>query len=192
MNWVNFFNGNSNLDNWMLRILKQTLCTEMKKQIIRFKGVEIKSKIKRKREKKRKRERERDFGLLAHVCYLDCPYSEVIWFIKTVILFSKIIHVLSIFTREHMLICAFACLKTMKNTQSKIIKNYLFHHIRLTKKNKEKSLLFSDWEWLPNASWDPNTSCSFGILLFLIVFLTESYMSLSCKRWKALTGPAQE
>ena len=34
---------------------------------------------------------------------------------------------------------------------SKIMKKYLFYHVyeRLMKKNEEKSLLVSNWEWLP-------------------------------------------
>ena len=64
----------------MLRILKQTLCKEMKKQTIHFKGVEKKSEIKRNsRMRERERERERDIFRATGSCLLlDCPYSEVI------------------------------------------------------------------------------------------------------------------
>ena len=58
--------------------------------------------------------------------------------------------------------CPFAWSKTMKNT-SKLWKNYLFH-VRRMKKNEEKSLLVSDWEWLPKAGWHLKAGCSFGCL----------------------------
>ena len=68
------------------------------------------------------------------------------------------------------------CARMVKNDEKhlKIMKKYLFHHAyeRLMKKNKEKSLLVSDWEWLPKAGWHPNAGCSFGILLFFVLFPT--------------------
>ena len=76
-----------------------------------------------------------------------------------------------------MLAHAFAWSKTIKNIQ-KWVKKVLFSsctqeaHVRLTKKNEEKSLLVSDWEWLPKAGWHPNAGCSFGILLFFVLFST--------------------
>ena len=48
-------------------------------------------------------------------------------------------------------------------------------HVRLMKKTEEKSLLGSNWEWLPKAGWHPKTGCSFGILLFLIVFFSRAF-----------------
>ena len=44
-------------------------------------------------------------------------------------------------------------------------------HKRLTKKNEEKSLLVSDWEWLPKAGWHPKAGCSFGIFFKTFSFL---------------------
>ena len=49
---------------------------------------------------------------------------------------------------------------------------------------QRKSLLVSDWEWLPNAVWHPKVGNSCRILLFLIIFIHESYVSLSCAWWK--------
>ena len=37
---------------------------------------------------------------------------------------------------------------------------------------RKKSLLVSDWEWLPKAGWHLKAGCSFGILLFSWPFLT--------------------
>ena len=51
-------------------------------------------------------------------------------------------------------------------------------HVRLMKKNEEKILLVSDCEWVPKAGWHPKAGCSFGIFLFLIVFLHEFLMSI--------------
>ena len=64
---------------------------------------------------------------------------------------------------------AFAWSKMMENIQ-KLLKVPFSScvreaHVRLVKKNEEKSLLVSDWEWLPKAGWHPNVGCSFGILL---------------------------
>ena len=42
-------------------------------------------------------------------------------------------------------------------------------HLRRMKKNEEKSLLVSDWEWLPKAGWHQKAGCSFGILLFFLL-----------------------
>ena len=68
--------------------------------------------------------------------------------------------------------------KTMKNIQ-KSWKKYRFHHAHRGswRKIEEKSLLVSDWEWLPKASCHPKAGCSFGITFFFI-FVHGPYMSL--------------
>ena len=51
--------------------------------------------------------------------------------------------------------------KTFENNE----KSTFFIMHMLTKKNEKKSLLVSDWEWLPKAGWNLKAGCSFGILL---------------------------
>ena len=67
-------------------------------------------------------------------------------------------------------------------------------HVRLTKKNEEKwkkSLLVSDWEWLPKAGWHPNAGCSFGILLFFVLFSTCTSRVHDDVLWKTLLRMTQ-
>ena len=85
------------------------------------------------------------------------------------------------------------CARMVKNDEKhlKIMKKYLFHHAyeRLMKKNKEKSLLVSDWEWIPKAGWHPNAGCSFRILFFFVLFSTwashvhDTKCSLNYSKW---------
>ena len=76
-----------------------------------------------------------------------------------------------------MLVHAFAWLKSTENI-GKWLKKVPFPsciweaHVRRMKKNKEKSLLVSDWEWLPKAGWHPKSGFSFGFLSFFFMGLT--------------------
>ena len=45
-------------------------------------------------------------------------------------------------------------------------------HVRLMKKNEEKSLLVSIWEWLPKLGWHRKAGCSLEMLLFFVLFST--------------------
>ena len=75
---------------------------------------------------------------------------------------------------------AWACIGMVEidEKHSKIMKKVPFSscvleaHVRLMKENEEKSLLVSDWEWLPKAGWHPNPGCSFEILFFFVLFST--------------------
>ena len=58
--------------------------------------------------------------------------------------------------------------------------------IRLVQKNVEKSLLVSNWEWLPKASWHPKAGCSLGILLFQKNSKWASTFWLSTGFWESL------
>ena len=89
--------------------------------------------------------------------------------------------------------------KMIKNTQ-KCFKKYLFHHThkRLTRgswwkthKNEEKSLLVSDWEWLPKAGQHPNAGCSFGIFGFFVLFSTCTSRVDDDVLWKTLLRMTQ-
>ena len=43
-------------------------------------------------------------------------------------------------------------------------------HLRCVNENEEKSLLVSDWEWLPKAGWHPKASFFHDFQMFFIVF----------------------
>ena len=91
--------------------------------------------------------------------------QQFFMFIGFICTFVFIDSLLCISTSKCMLAHAFAWLKMIKNIQ-KSWKKYISHqtHKRLMKKNKEKSFLVSDWEWLPK------TGCSFGIFVFFLLF----------------------
>ena len=85
--------------------------------------------------------------------------------------------------------CQMKLLRMVENDEkhSKMSKKYLFYHAhkRLTKKNKEKSLLVSNWEWLPIAG------CSFGILLLFELFSTCTSRAHDDVLWKTLLRMTQ-
>ena len=53
-------------------------------------------------------------------------------------------------------------------------------HVRCTKKNKEKRLLVSDWEWLPKAGWH-------HFQMFFLSFPTVQMHVKACVRWSKYT-----
>ena len=60
--------------------------------------------------------------------------------------------------------------QTFKNPEKEPISSCPWEaHVRLMKKNEEKSLLVSHWEWLPKAGWHPKGGCLFGIQIFFII-----------------------
>ena len=86
---------------------------------------------------------------------------------------------------QRMHACACVCMVENDQKHSKMSKKVPFSsctqeaHERLSMKNEEKSLLVSDWEWLPKAGWHPNAGCSFGILFFLFLLLHGRLMCMT-------------
>ena len=84
-----------------------------------------------------------------------------------------------ILTSKRMLEHVLAFIQMMKNTQK--LQKVPFHHAhkRIMKKNKEKSLLVSDWEWLPNADRHLKAGYLLQILLILTVVLCLCFFLLN-------------